>query len=132
MGNTSSDTLQPSASPLEQLRNARARKNTDSTLFNLRLVWGFRLSIDFVILALGILGLLYPTESSSTDQSGDLSFILIFLGLESIFILAFFVKRSWCKIPLSIFSAISLLAFPVGTYLSLYHYFNIGKIQFKE
>ena len=122
----------PKLSPLEQLRENRARKDNDSILFNLNVIWGSRLVFDLLLVIPAILLLVGVIDQDSSDQEFEWVFISVFLALESVFILAFFYRKKWCKTALNLFSAVSLLNYPIGTFFSVYHYFNIGKKEFKE
>jgi hypothetical protein len=128
-----SDTYIPNRhSPINRLREQRSLKDEASALFKLRIVWGLRLCVDILIVLFSIYSIMNPTEIAEDYEVFDFVFILIFFSIEIIFILAFFRKKRWSKIPLNIFSAISLLSFPIGTYFSIIHYFNISKIKFNN
>ena len=124
--------LSDRTAPLKKLRDQRSAKKESSALFKLRMVWGFRLCFDLVAIFASIYAVINPGEIDGRYDSFDFGFVLIFLSSEIVFIMAFFNRKDWCKTPLNIFSAISLLAFPVGTYLSLIHYFNILKVRFNS
>ena len=119
-------------SPLEQLRESRARKNADSVSFNFKFIWGLRLMVDLavvvptILISFGIIG------ASDSENNFELTAMSIFFGIEAFFILAFFSRKKWCTKPLNFFSAVSLFNFPVGTYFSIYHFFNFNKIKFNQ
>lgn len=122
--------LSEKGSPLEKLRDEKSAREASSALFKLRMVWGFRLCFDLIAVLVLIYVVMNPSEIDKRYEAFDFAFVLIFLSTEIIFILAFFNRKHWCKIPLNIFSAVSLLTFPVGTYLSIIHYYNILKVRF--
>lgn len=120
---------------------AQTRKDMEEVGARTRLnfVWGSRLAADILILLAGLSFVVAFWINPSGGFYGQVIatlvvclLLMIFVGLEIFFIIAYFSRRPWCKVPLHIFSVISLLNFPFGTILSVIHFFSMGKIQFKK
>ncbi len=116
----------------ERLAESRREMEESSALETLKMIWGFRFVIDIVygVAMLYFLYIMYLMgEYSGMMVAG---FLLLFCLAEMVAIVAFFRRKRWCVIPLHIFAGFSLLSFPIGTILSVIHYFNMHKVRFDK
>lgn len=120
-------------------RLAQTRKEMESvTARNVLLaIWGVRLACN-VIGSIGLIFYVWPIFQANKDLDGSVysaalfAVLLVFILLESITIVAFFLGRRWTMIPLHVFAAIALLNFPAGTILSIVHYVYGYRVIFKR
>ena len=100
----------------------------------LKILWMLRFVFDTLIIFLLCLGLYRDVSEGSYNVlliivNGIL--ILIFV-IEMWFIVQFYRKKKGSLIPLHIYSAISLLNFPIGTAFSIYHYIKCSKLDWRK
>lgn len=114
-------------------KHAESRRQMDeaSARRTMNVVWGLRLIGDILILIAFIF--MFNGGGLSTTGENKLALLIIFAFpiAEMICIAGYFMDRGWCRWPLHIFSAFSLLNIPIGTLFSILHYFNMRKIRFK-
>lgn len=116
----------------ERLAQTRRDMEESSAIENLKLVWGLRFFGDIMTLGFHAYAVFGLHLLQSFPYTIALIVSVFFALLEMVCIIAFFRRRAWCVIPLHIFSAISLLNFPIGTGLSIVHFMNMHKIQFNH
>lgn len=126
--NTETSTLTAS----ERLAQSRKDIEESSAVEKLNMIWGVRLVIDVLFCGLSLY-ILYRSFTESDYRTLWVGVVvLVYFGAEIIPIVGYFKRRKWCVIPLHIFSGFSLLNFPFGTILSIMHYFNMNKMQFRR
>jgi len=119
-------------SAAEKLAQSRRDIEESEAIQKLNMIWGVRLVTNVLLCALGAYMVIFSLDNPTSENFAAGAIIFIFFAIEIIPIIGYFRRKKWCVIPLHIFSALALFNFPIGTILSIMHFMNMGKIQFKK
>lgn len=106
----------------------------------LNIIWGIRLGIDLIIIVTftAVYLLIWDDEDFREIKVILSIFSSIFIAIyiwsiaEIVCIIAFFRRNRFASFALLMSSVASLFAFPLGTALSLGHFYCVGKLAYEE
>ncbi|WP_444916816.1 hypothetical protein [Microbulbifer sp. JMSA003] len=116
----------------ERLAESRRQIEESRAIQTLNFVWGLRLAGDVIFIMIFVVGLISAKGNITAANVMIAGFVTLFFGVEAFCIIGYFRRKSWCQIPLHIFAAFSLLNIPVGTILSVLHYYKMPKVRFAK
>lgn len=115
----------------ERFAESKRQLEEANAIQRLNLVWGIRAIFDGMGCAFAVYIIYgYFMNQESPELLVVSIFTLVYLGLELVAIFAYFKRSKKCVIPLHIFAGLSLLNFPLGTILSVIHFFSLHKVRF--
>ncbi|WP_444928776.1 hypothetical protein ACJJIF_12985 [Microbulbifer sp. SSSA002] len=119
-------------SPSEKLAESRRQMEESNAIQTLNFIWGLRLILNIIAILFITVGAITSYNIKPTTAVVALSFTILFCGTEIFCIIGYFRRKAWCQVPLHIFSAFSLFNLPLGTILSILHYFKMPKVRFDQ
>ena len=131
-----SEVSQNEANPIDDIQESYESIEAYNSL---KIMWLIRGAADVLIslsLSTFLYQIMFNTESGAIGEDAPILYVIVTIILlihlaELYFIVQFFRRKKNSLVALHIFSALSLLNFPVGSALSTYHYIKASQMDWR-